>query len=282
DNGGDLVETALLMQGLLINRQYFDGSSEAEQNIRQRITALWEAVEWTWYTQGESVLYWHWSPEYDFDIGLKIQGYNEALMAYVLAASSPTHPITAEVYHEGWARGGNLQNGNSYYDTTLPLGPKLGGPLFFAHYSFIGLNPKGLSDRYANYWDQNKAHSLINYKYCIDNPLGYRGYGGEAWGLTASDGPNGYSVHSPTNDLGIITPTAAISSIPYIPEKSLAAMHHFYGTLKDWLWGQYGFHDAYFLQEQWFADIYLAIDQGPIVGMIENYRTGLLWDLFMA
>ena len=282
DNGGDLVETALLMQGLLINRQYFDGSSEAEQNIRQRITALWEAVEWTWYTQGESVLYWHWSPEYDFDIGSKIQGYNEALMAYVLAASSPTHPITAEVYHEGWARGGNLQNGNSYYDTTLPLGPKLGGPLFFAHYSFIGLNPKGLSDRYANYWDQNKAHSLINYKYCIDNPLGYRGYGGEAWGLTASDGPNGYSVHSPTNDLGVITPTAAISSIPYIPEKSLAAMHHFYGTLKDRLWGQYGFHDAYFLQEQWFADSYLAIDQGPIVGMIENYRTGLLWDLFMA
>lgn len=283
DDGGDLVETALLMQGLLINRQYFDKDTKAERSIRKRITALWKAVEWTWYTQNENVLYWHWSPEHGFAIGQEVTGYNEALIVYVLAASSPTHPIDPKVYHQGWARNGNIKNGNSYYGVTLPLGPEKGGPLFFAHYSFIGLNPHGLTDRYANYWKQNKAHTLINYKYCMNNPLSYRGYGPKSWGLTASDEPNGeYGVHSPTNDLGIITPTAAISSIPYTPKKSLAAMHFFYEELGDRLWGKYGFHDAYSLQDQWFAESYLAIDQGPIVAMIENYRTGLLWELFMS
>lgn len=282
DDGGDLVETAFLMQGLLINRQYFDSNIADEQSIRSRITSLWEAVEWTWYTQEENVLYWHWSPKHEFDIGLKIQGYNEALIVYVLAASSPTYPIDAQTYHRGWAQNGDIENGTSYYDISLPLGKEKGGPLFFAHYSFIGLNPHGLTDAYANYLEQNTAHSLINYTYCMENPLGYRGYDGKAWGLTASDGPTGYKVHSPTNDLGVITPTAAISSIPYTPDKSLDTMHYFYEHLGDRLWGEYGFYDAYSLQDQWFAESYLAIDQGPIVAMIENYRSGLLWDLFMT
>ena len=283
DDGGDLVETAFLMQGLLINRQYFDGNSTSEQQIRRRITTLWKNVEWTWYQQeGENVLTWHWSPEHNFDINLKIIGYNEALIVYVLAASSPTYPIDPQTYHKGWAQDGAIKNGASYYGITLPLGKEKGGPLFFAHYSFIGLNPMGLTDEYANYEDQNVAHSLINYKYCMENPLGYRGYGDDAWGLTASDDPAGYKVHSPTNDTGVITPTAAVSSIPYTPEKSLAAMHYFYEELGDRLWGEYGFRDAYSLQDQWFAESYLAIDQGPIVAMIENHRTGLLWELFMA
>lgn len=281
DNGGDLVETSFLMQGLLINRQYFDDDTQAQNDIRQRITTLIENVEWTWYTQGENVLYWHWSPEYDFQINLQINGYNEALITYVLAASSPTYSIEPEVYHQGWAGNGSITNGETYYDETLPLGNEMGGPLFFAHYSFIGLNPEGLSDRYADYWEQNRSHTLINYNYCVDNPLGYRGYGEDVWGLTASDGPNGYSAHSPTNDLGVITPTAAISSIPYTPDRSLNAMHYFYDDLGNRLWGDYGFYDAFSLQEQWFSGNYLAIDQGPIVAMIENYRTGLLWDLFM-
>lgn len=281
DDGGDLVETAFLMQGLLINRQYFDEDTEAQKNIRQRITTLFENVEWTWYTQGENVLYWHWSPDYNFEIGLRLSGYHEALITYVLAAASPTYPIEPEIYHQGWAGNGSMKNGNTYYEETLPLGNEMGGPLFFAHYSFIGLNPDGLTDRYADYWEQNRAHTLINYKYCVDNPLGYRGYGEEVWGLTASDGPNGYSAHSPTHDLGVITPTAAISSIPYTPEKSLKAMHYFYEVLGDRLWGEYGFYDAFSLQEQWFSGNYLSIDQGPIVAMIENYRSGLLWDLFM-
>lgn len=283
DNGGDLVETAFLIQGLLINRQYFDGDTAQERNLRERITQIWEAVEWSWYTQNEKVLHWHWSPDFGFDINLAIRGYNEALIVYVLAASSPTYPIEAEVYHQGWAQEGAIHNGNSYYGVELPLGPEKGGPLFFAHYSFIGLDPRGLVDRYANYEEQNRAHALINYNYCQANPLGYRGYGADgAWGLTASDGPTGYVAHSPTNDLGVIAPTAAVASIPYTPEKSLDAMHYFYEVLGDQLWGPYGFYDAYSLQESWFANSYLAIDQGPIIAMIENYRTALLWNLFMS
>jgi hypothetical protein len=283
DNGGDLVETAFLMQGLLINRQYFDANTDDEQDIRERITALWEAVEWTWYERDQNVLTWHWSPQFGFEIDLQITGYNEALMAYVLAASSPTFSIDPEAYHQGWAQNGNIQNGNSYYGETLPLGQELGGPLFFAHYSFIGLNPNGLSDRYANYEEQNVAHTLINFEYCVANPEGYEGYSEQSWGLTASDSPNqGYAAHSPTNDLGVITPTAAISSMPYTPEKSMTAMRFFFEEYPDRLWDRYGFRDAFSLSNNWFANSYLAIDQGPIVAMIENHRTGLLWDLFMA
>ncbi|WP_282018074.1 glucoamylase family protein [Salegentibacter mishustinae] len=277
DDGGDLVETAFLMQGLLINRQYF----AEETSISERITELWEAVEWDWYTQGENVLYWHWSPTYNFQKDLKIQGWNESLMVYVLAASSPTHSIEPEVYHQGWASNGAMVNNRQHYGHELPLGPSYGGPLFFAHYSFIGLDPRNLSDQYANYWDQNTAHSLIHYNYAIDNPRNYEGYGENSWGFTASDNYEGYSAHSPANDLGVITPTAALSSFPYTPEESMKALRYFYEEMGDKLWGPYGFYDAFSEEENWVADGYLAIDQGPIITMIENYRTGLLWDLFM-
>lgn len=277
DDGGDLVETAFLMQGLLINRQYFS----EEPEIVNRITDLWEAVEWDWYTQGENVLYWHWSPTYRFQKDLKIQGWNESLIVYVLAASSPTHPIEPEVYHQGWARDGNIVINRSHYGISLPLGPSYGGPLFFAHYSFIGLNPTNLSDRYANYWDQNVSHSVIHYEYAKANPKNYEGYGENAWGLTASDSYTGYEAHSPTNDKGVITPTAALSSFPYTPEKSMKALRYYYEELGDDLWGPYGFYDAFSEELDWYADGYLAIDQGPIISMIENYRTGLVWELFM-
>lgn len=278
DDGGDLVETAFLMQGLLIARQYFS----EETDITNRITALWEAVEWDWYTQGENVLYWHWSPTYNFQKDLKIQGWNESLIIYVLAASSPTHPIEEEVYHQGWASNGNIVNNRQHYGIDLPLGPAYGGPLFFAHYSFIGLDPRNLSDQYANYWEQNRAHSLIHYNYAIDNPKNFEGYGENSWGFTASDSYEGYSAHSPTNDLSVITPTAALSSFPYTPEESMKALRYFYEEIGNELWGPYGFYDAFSEEENWVADGYLAIDQGPIISMIENHRTGLLWDLFMA
>ncbi len=277
DDGGDLVETAFLMQGLLINREYFDDAS-----IDERITALWENVEWDWYTNGQDVLYWHWSPTYNFQIGLPITGWNESLIAYVLAASSPMHAISEEVYHNGWASNGNIVTNRNHYGMNLPLGPSYGGPLFFSHYSFIGLDPRNLQDQYANYWEQNTRHALINYEYAVRNPKGFEGYGEDSWGLTASDNHEGYSAHSPTNDLGVITPTAALSSFPYTPEESMAAMRHFYEDLNDELWGEYGFYDAFSEEHDWFSDGYLAIDQGPIVAMIENYRTGLPWELFMA
>lgn len=282
DNGGDIVETAFLIQGLLICRQYFSGTDTAETDVRNRITALWEAVEWDWYTQGKEAITWHWSPNYGFQIDHTVAGWNEALILYVLAAASPTHTISKNVYDEGWAKSGAIKNTASYYGIQLPLGENLGGPLFFAHYSFIGLDPRGLSDTYASdYFTQNKAHSLINYEYCKANPKGYKGYSENSWGLTASKNHNGYSAHSPTNDLGVITPTAALSSFPYTPEESTQAMEYFYYKVGHKIWGKYGFYDAFSEHHDWYAKSYLAIDQGPIVAMIENYRTQLLWNLFM-
>jgi len=282
DNGGDLVETSFLIQGLLTLRQYLDTSSPEEQDLIERINDLWESVEWNWYTQGQDVLYWHWSPDKGWIMNHQIKGYNECLITYVLAASSPTHGIEPSVYHKGWASNGGMANGKTYYNYQLPLGSDLGGPLFFSHYSFLGLDPRNLSDTYANYWDQNVNHTLINRAYAIENPESFVGYSEAIWGLTASDNRNGYSAHSPTNDLGVITPTAAISSLPYTPDESMQALRFFYYSLGDRLWGDYGFYDAFNLTEGWTANSYLAIDQGPIIIMIENYRSSLLWELFMS
>jgi hypothetical protein len=283
DNGADLVETAFLVQGLLTVRQYLYDSNTAEKALKERIQKLWEEVEWDWFTRnGEEVLYWHWSPEFRWEMNMPIRGYNETLITYVLAASSPTHPVDSLVYHRGYARDGAIVNGEEYYGIRLPLGEELGGPLFFAHYSFLGLDPRKLQDRYASYWEQNVNHSLINRSYCMDNPKGYEGYGPDCWGLSSSDEPGGYGAHSPTNDPGVITPTAALSSIPYTPESSLAVIRHLYYQYGDSLWGVHGFYDAFSPEVQWWADSYLAIDQGPIVVMIENYRSGLLWELFMS
>lgn len=283
DNGGDLVETAFMIQGLLAVRTYLDENIPEEKSLMDKITTLWEEVEWTWYTQGgQNVLYWHWSPGYQWEMNHRISGYNEALVVYVLAASSPTYPISKDVYASGWARNGGIANGKSFYGHTLPLGGDYGGPLFFAHYSFLGLDPRHLSDQYADYWTQNVNHTLINQAYCASNPKYYAGYSEDCWGLTASDNHEGYSAHSPTNDKGVITPTAALSSFPYAPEASMKALKFFYYTLGDRLWGKYGFYDAFNVTEGWWADSYLAIDQGPIIVMIENYRSGLLWELFMS
>lgn len=283
DNGGDLVETSFLIQGLLTMRQYLDGSVPAESDLISRINALWESVEWSWYTKGgENVLYWHWSPDKDWIMNHQIKGYNECLITYVLAASSTTFPIESDVYHEGWASNGDIASGKEFYGINLPLGFDYGGPLFFSHYSFLGLNPQNLSDMYGDYWEQNVNHTLINHAYVVENPKQFVGYSAENWGLTASDNHQGYSAHSPTNDLGVITPTAAISSLPYTPEESMDAIRFFYYTVGDRLWGPYGFYDAFNVTANWTADSYLAIDQGPIIIMIENYRTGLLWDLFMS
>ena len=283
DNGADLVETSYLMAGLLTVRQYFNGADAQETKLRNDINQLWQNVEWDWFRKNnENVLYWHWSPDYAWDMNLPIHGWNECLITYILAASSPTHSIDILTYTNGWAGKDSFRNGKSYYGYQLPLGENYGGPLFFSQYSFLGLNPTGLSDAYANYFTQNKNHTLINYTYCKTNPLKYKGYSDSFWGLTASDIPGGYSASSPTNDLGVITPTAALSAFPYTPQESMKALHFFYYKLGDKLWGEYGFYDACSLDKLWFADSYLAIDQGPIILMIENYRTGLIWNLMMS
>jgi hypothetical protein len=284
DDGGDIVETSYMMQGLLCARQYFNnGSDSSEIRLRTAINNLWNKVDWNWYRQGgQNILYWNWSPDFNWVINVPVRGWNEALITYVLAASSAVSAIPKTVYDSGWAQNGGIKNGNNYFGITLPLGPAEGGPLFFAHYSFLGINPNGLTDAYANYWNQNTAHTQINYNYCISNPHNYFGYSDSCWGLSASDEQNGYSAHAPGNDDGVITPTAAISSLPYTPTQSLGALRFFYYTLGNKIWGQYGFVDAFNLSNIWYDSDWLAIDQGPEIVMIENYRTGLLWNLFMS
>jgi hypothetical protein len=288
DNGGDLVETSYLMQGLLCVRQFFKDGNQEEKALANRIDGLWKKVEYDWYRNGKNVLYWHWSPEYNWQKNFPVHGYNECLILYVLGASSPTHGVPAEVYHEGWAENGKIIGSEFYHGYELKLhhqeNPPHGGPLFWAHYSYLGLDPRGLKDRYADYWEENKNQTLINYQWCVDNPKKFKGYGPDNWGLTASYSVKGYAAHAPDerNDLGVISPTAALSSIPYTPELSTKAMRHWYQDMKDKLWGSFGFYDAFSETADWYPKDYLAIDQGPIVVMIENYRSGLLWKLFMS
>jgi len=285
DDGGDLVETAFLVQGLLTVRQYFTNPTDAvETEIRARATRMWHGVEWRWYRRfpGSNVLYWHWSPNYGWALNHPIRGYNEAQLVYLLAIASPTHPMPPSSYHQGWAGGGGYGNGQSYYGHTIWVGPAYGGPLFFTHYSNLGFDPRYKRDAYANYFDNARNISLVHQAYCSANPLGFGGYSAYVWGLTASVNPWGYDAHSPTNDNGTIAPTAALSAMPYTPAESLAAARQYYDVYGPYLWGSAGFRDAFNLDAGWFAPGYLAIDQGPIVPMIENYRTGLCWRLFMS
>ncbi|MBK8451375.1 MAG: beta-glucosidase [Saprospiraceae bacterium] len=283
DDGADLVETSYLFQGLLCVRQYFNAENPNEIELRNQINNLWHRANWNWHTNGtKDSLYWHWSPKFGWKMNFPIKGYNECLITYILAASSPSFPIDPSLYHNCWTNSSFFKNGKSFYNYILPLGFDFGGPLFFAHYSFLGLDPRGLKDRYSNYWLQNQNHSLINFQYCQANPKAFPLYGSTCWGLTASDTRNGYSAHSPTNDLGVISPTAALSSFPYTPKESMDALRFFYYKLGNQLWSPFGFKDAFSTDLTWVAESHLAIDQGPIIIMIENYRTALLWDLFMS
>ncbi|MCK7590685.1 beta-glucosidase [Subsaxibacter sp. CAU 1640] len=288
DDGGDLVETALFAQGLICVKEYFKTGSVEEVALANQADMLWKSVEWDWYTNGQNKLLWHWSPNNGFAINLELKGYNETMIAFILGAASPDYSIPSEAYHEGWASNGGIVSGANPYGIPIVLrhsgNPTYGGPLFFSHYSFLGLDPTTLSDQYGNYMNAARNHSRINYQYCVQNPQNHTDYGQNCWGLTASytrnaDGSLGYTAHSPSNDTGVISPTAAVSSIPYTPQESLAAMHFFYQKN---LMGPAGFYDAFSPRySYWVANAYLAIDQGPQIIMIENHRTRLLWNLFM-
>jgi len=304
DNGGDLVETSFLMEGLLAARQYFHGPGEREQSLYRGITSLWETVEWDWYreTPASDFLYWHWSPEWAFEIHHNLIGFNEVMITYLLGIASPTHSVPASMYYSGWASqstraqnyrqgwsgtadGNHYANGHTYYGIKLDVGVGPGGPLFFTHYSFMGFDPHGLHDRFTHsYFDNNRNIALINHAYSMANPKHFAGYGADAWGLTASDGPYGYAAHAPTNadDLGTITPTGALASFPYTPEASMAAFKHYYRDLGGQMWDIYGPRDAYNPSRDWISPIYMGLNQAPIAVMIENHRTGLVWKNFMS
>lgn len=285
DDGGDLVETAFLVQGMITVREYLKNGNEEEKALATKIDKLWQGVDWNWYTKGEDVLYWHWSPKHEWEMNFPVGGYNEALIMYVLAAASPTHPIDPAVYHKGWARNDSIKNDTTFmgYETVLDhyeTNDDPVGPLFWSHYSYLGLDPRNLKDQYADYWKLNQNHALIHYQYSMENPKGYEGYGENSWGLTSSYSTNGYNGHQPSNDTGVISPTAALSSFPYTPAQSMKMLRFLY-TEADSLVGEYGPYDAFSFEKDWYTPRYLAIDQGPIPVMIENHRTGLLWDLFM-
>jgi hypothetical protein len=304
DNGGDLVETSFLMQGLLTARSYFNRDNDKEKVIRDKITSIWEKTEWDWYRQypDSKFLYWHWSPDQAWIINHNLVGWNETMVTYLLAIASPTHSVPASMYYSGWANqdstgikyrsgwGGTMEgskysNGNTYYGIKLDVGVSNGGPLFFTHYSYLGYDPHFINDKYTNYFVNNQNIAKINYKYCVKNPDNYKGYGDTCWGLTACDGPyDNYSADEPiaSRDKGKIGPTGAISSFPYTPVESMKALKNYYYNYGKFLWGEYGFRDAFNLTENWYSEIYMGLNQGPIVVMIENYRTGLLWKLFMA
>jgi hypothetical protein len=304
DNGGDLVETSFLMQGLLAARQYFRGKSTAEQSLYQRITGLWETVEWDWYRgdPNSNFVYWHWSKEWAQQIHHPLIGFNEVMITYLLSMSSPTHGVPAEMYYSGWSSqskealgyragwsgsvdGDHYSNGHTYYGIKLDVGVGTGGPLFFTHYSYIGFDPHSLHDRFtSSYFDNNRNIALINRAYTIADPKHFAGYGPDAWGLTASDGPEGYVPHAPdeNSDRGTLTPTGALASFPYTPEASMAALKHYYRDLGAQIWDIYGPRDAYSPTYNWISPIYMGLNQAPIVDMVENYRTGLVWKSFMA
>lgn len=194
-------------------------------------------VEWTWFKKdNQNALYWLWSPNYNWDNSFMVRGWNETLISYTLAAASSTHTITKEVYDNGFANNGGIKNGQQYYGLTLPLGSAFGGPLFLSQYSFLCINPLGLSDAYANYELQIKNHTLINRAYCIENPKNYFGYSDSCWGLTASSSNIGYIPFSPTNEIGVIAPTAALSSFAFTPNEFMKALKYFYYKLGNLLW----------------------------------------------
>ena len=297
DNGGDLVETSFLMQGLLTARQFFDGDSSEEKNIRERITKLWQDVEWNWYRSpaDSPYLVWHWSPTVDYKINHKLIGWNESMITYLLAIASPGHPVPPELYYSGWASqeksaqeyrgnaaGKMYSNGETFYGQKLDVGGFTGGPIFFIHYNFMGMDPHGLKDKYTEYFDNSKSIARINLRYCQANPAHHHGYGDDGWGLSASDGPFGYNPDEPRadGDKGKLTPTGALASMPYLPPEAMAALKNYYRNQGSFLWGEYGFRDAYSLDEHWVNDLYMGLNQGPMVVMIENYRTGRPWKLF--
>ncbi|MEI9947003.1 MAG: glucoamylase family protein [Chitinophagaceae bacterium] len=284
DDGADIVETSYLLMGFLCAREYFNKEIPREIYLRKRINQMWGAANWNWHTKNENKLYWHWSPNNGFDMNFPVWGWNECLITYIMSASSVYHAISKDVYDGTWVGSFGFKNGKEYYGYKLPLGndKDKGGPLFFEQYTFQGIDPNGLTDSLGNdYFLQGKNHTLINRAYCIENPKHYTGYSATCWGLTAGDSYRGYVAHSPEDDRGVIQPTAAISSMPYTPKESMEALRYFYYELGNKIWSKYGFVDGFSIHHNWYAKSHLAIDQGPIVVMIENYRTGLLWKLFM-
>lgn len=291
------IDTGLLMAGILSCQSYFDGESETETAIRAAADSLYRAVDWSWAMNGNPVMSMGWHPERGF-LDATWRGYNEAMILYVLALGSPTHPVPAETW-KAWTD--TYQWGNYYGQDHVNF-----GPLFGHQYSHMYIDFRGIQDAYMrtkgmDYFENSRRATLANRAYCIDNPGGWKGYSEQVWGLTACDGPGneqanpnvhftGYHARGAAQwyveDDGTLAPTAAGGSIPFAPEICIPALQQMRSQFGDRLYGPYGFRDAFNLSivrrdgtEGWFDPDYLGIDQGPILIQAENYRSGLVWEV---
>jgi hypothetical protein len=302
------IDTSLLLGGVLFAQSYFDGSDATETEIRALADSLYRRVDWRWAQARAPAVSMGWHPERGF-IDADWRGYNEAMILLVLALGSPTHPVAPDAW-QLWT--------STYRWGTFHGHEHVGfGPLFGHQYSHVWIDFRGIRDDYMrgrgiDYFENSRRATLAQRAYAIENPLGWRDYGANVWGLTASDGPidatlpvNGtprrfWTYHAraasftEVRDDGTIVPTAAGGSIPFAPEIALPALLEMRRRYGDQLFGEYGFLDAFnptftftdvTLQHGrvvpgvgWIDGDYLGIDQGPILLMLENYRSGFVWE----
>jgi hypothetical protein len=274
------IDTALLLGGVLHVQQYFDRDDATEATIRALADNLDRRVDWPWMQVRSAKICHGWNPETGF-LRYDWGGYNEAMILYLLALGSPTFPISPEA----WTAWTSSYAWQTHYGQAFVVFP----PLFGHQYSHVWIDFRGIQDAYMrakglDYFENSRRATLANRAYVIANPHGWADYGENVWGLTASDIPTSYSARGAPpaeRDDGTITPTAVGGSFAFTPRESLAALRHMYATYRTQIWGPYGFKDAFNPSMKWFASDYLGIDQGPIVLMIENYRTGRIWHEFM-
>ena len=305
DDGADIVETSFLTAGLLCVRQYLKDGTDREKAIAERIDVIWRAMEWDWFAANDNrhstdanidpkddCLLWHWSPTVGFKKNFHLEGYNECLLPYILAAASPAFSLSDEQakasYKNGWSRKGGIVNNGSRYGVPFLVKHNSGvnevGPMFWVAFSYAGLCLEGYKDE--NGIDYHKAignHALIQYQYCLDNPKKWKTYSENCWGLSAGYTSNittDYQAMRTNNDVGVITSNAALIAMPYTPVQSIAAAKHYFWDIPG-LMGPWGFWDAY-SDSEGVITRYLANNQCPVAPLIENYRTGLLWNLFMS
>ena len=295
------IDTALLMAGVLTSQSFFNGAGETERAIRTLADELYLRVDWAWAhsRRHPDLISMGWTPEHGY-IDADWEGYNEAMILYVLALGSPTHPVVSKAW--------NAWTSTYHWDTSDGFPRVAFGPLFGHQYTHVWVDFRGIQDSYMrsrgiDYFVNSIRATYANHAYCVANPQRWIGYNSAVWGLTASDGPLRLSPTTEANsrfhaywargagseprDDGTIAVTAAGGSVPFAPELAIPTLRLFRSRFGDRIYGKYGFKDAFNLsfvdstseRDGWFADQYVAIDQGPILLMIENFRTGRIWSL---
>jgi hypothetical protein len=275
------IDTTLLLAGILYAKQYFDGTNTDETAIRTMADAIFNRVDWNWMARGTDAIAMGWQPSSGFTNYGDWIGYNEGMILYCLGLGAATNPLPASAWTR-WTSGYTWAT--NYGQAFVPF-----PPLFGHQYSHCWIDFRHTADAYMNshastYFQNSRRATLAQRAYCVANPLNRIGYGSNVWGLTASDGPAGYAAHGAPpaeNDDGTIAPTAAGGSMAFTPEYSLPTLRYFYTQYRPRIWTAYGFRDAFNLGKQWYGSAELGIDQGPILIMIENYRTQHVWRLFM-